>query len=288
MSNFEQLGKNVGKHYRIQPWLLEFNDAGARRGFLDDAWTLKGVTADSFTLGHRELGLSITLGRNAYAGFDKHDPDRDAELQAEGVLVLKAQVYQYQGALGCVYTKEPGRQHSDFRPPAVKATLADVVRADNVRKDFERRQQQFLADGKSLGDALRSLNAIPDMLKEHVAELNGKGLEIDVRTHTHVDHFGIQAHAIWCNGWWFTMMLSMAGSVESLELNIVKWVLVPRFPKFRSFGEEKVSQRWVRQYRLTEDGPRWVGAGLSPHTERELAEWLLMLAIQARGGASKD
>lgn len=283
MANFEHLKKGIEKYYRIQPYLLEFSDAGVDRGFLDDAWQLTAVTDETLTLRHRDLGLSVTLGRDAYSGFNK-DPDRDAKLSAEGVLVLKSQVYKFGGALGSVYTKEPGRQYRDFRPPAMKPSLLDVARAADARKDLEERQTQFLMGGQSLRDALNSFSEIPALIEAHVAALQTEGLLVDVRTFTDAPQYGIQSQqAIWCNGWWFTLALTAIGNVESLELVIVQWRDRPRWARFVRFGDEEPLKRWVRQYRLTEHGARWIGGDLDPHTSRELAEWLLMLALKERG-----
>src|SRR5688572_3597249 len=275
MANFDQLKQRIGKHYRIQPYLLEFSDAGIDRGFLDDAWQLTAVTDEALTLRHRELGLSITLGRDTYVNFNK-DPDRDAKLGVEGVLVLRSQVYKFAGALGMVYTKEPGRQHRDFRPPTAKPNLLDVARAANAAEDLAHRQAQFLIGGQSLRDAFRSFNAIPAMVDAHVAALKAEGMIV------HVDQLRDTFHepfwfrlAIWCNGWWFTLRLDQAGNVESLELTVVQWRDRADWPRFVRYGDEAPLKKFAFQYRLTEQGPRWVGKNLQPQTERELAEWLL-------------
>jgi hypothetical protein len=286
MANLQQLKRSIGKHYRIQPCLLEFSDAAVDRGFLDDAWLLTAVTDDTLTLRHRDLGLDITLGLDSYVNFSK-DPDRDAKLQVEGVLVLRSQVYKFAGALGSVFTKEPGRQHRDFRPPATKPTLLDAARAAGARKDLEHRQAQFLMGGQSLRDALSSFNAIPAMVDAHVAALKMEKIIVDVHKLRDTFHepFWFR-HAIWCNGWWFTLRLEHAGNVESLELKIVQWRDRPDWPRFARYGDEEPLKRWVRHYRLTESGPRWIGGSLEPHTEGALAEWLLMVALEKPGRMS--
>lgn len=72
MATLEQLKKSIGKYYRIQPYLLDFSEAGVDRRFLDDAWQLTGVTEETFSLRHRELGLSTTLGKDSYVNFNKN------------------------------------------------------------------------------------------------------------------------------------------------------------------------------------------------------------------------
>jgi hypothetical protein len=285
MANLEQLKKGLGKYYRIQPYLLEFSDAGLDRGFLDDAWQLSAVTDDTFSLRHRELGLCITLGKDSYVNFNR-DPERDAKLQVEGVLVLRSQIYRYAGALASVYTKEPGRQHREFRPPTTKPNLLDVARAANAAKELAMRQALFISGGQSLQDALNSFSAIPAMVDACVVALKGESTAVEVYKRS-----GNYEHAFYCNGWWFTLFLDRAGNVESLRLNIVQWrdrPIWPRHaPRITRYGDEAPLKKWERQYRLTEHGPRWVGGNLEPHAERELAEWLLVLALREPGREPK-
>jgi hypothetical protein len=281
MANHEQLKKGVGKCYRIEPYLLEFTDAGVDRGVLDDAWKLVAATDGSFTLQHRDLGFEITLGTDSFVAFNR-DPERDAKLQAEGVFVLKVQVYKYRGVLGAVSTPAPGRQYRDFTPPPIKTTLADVARADAAKKELEEKQARFLADGRSLADALRSFDDIPALVREHVDELKkSEGIDVPVQVITRKQYTNL--HAIWCNGWWFTLVPQQIGNIEQLRLEIVQWKAIPRFPGFLNYGNEEPRKKWVRQYRLTQNGARWSGDQVPPQTARDIAEWLLMVALRDRG-----
>jgi hypothetical protein len=280
MANHEQLRKGVGKYYRIEPYLLELSDTGVDRGVLDDAWRLVAYADAAFTLQHRELGLEITLGTDSYVTFSR-DPERDAKLSAEGILVLKVQVYKYRGVLAAISTPAPGRQYRDFTPPPVKTTLLDVARADAARKELEEKQARFLAGGDSLVEALRSFDGIPALVQEHVDQLKKiEGIDVPIQLHANKQYTNI--YAIWCNGWWFTLIPHQFGNIEQLRLEVIQWKDIPRFPGFVLYGSEVPRKKWALQYRLTENGARWIGHE-APKTEREIAEWLLMVALKERG-----
>lgn len=138
----DELRASVNKHFRIQPAMQIYSDAGKLIDSTDDAWIVEAATDTEFILKNRASHHQIPLGYDSYVGFQE-DPRGKQTLQIEGILVLKAQLYMFLHELRFAVTAAPGRPMHEFLPPIPRKNVGDVIREGRLAQALAEQQKQF-------------------------------------------------------------------------------------------------------------------------------------------------
>lgn len=265
----DELRRSVGKLFRIQPAMQLYNDAGALRAPLDEAWILQKADAGEFTLRNPAEELDITLGMDSYVGFQE---DPGTRLGTVGVLVLKVQIYLFEDALHFQVVHAPGKSLSDFTPPRRRRTVYDAVSARLAADELEERQREFSRSG--VPHMQNALAQLPAAFAELQADFAARGKNPEMQL---VAYNG--GHLLVACGWHVTIAVKWGHSLDNTELVLQQWAGCPQLPGLSSYHyDARPSGKTTYRYGLAEgDKHGWIGqiANLALSTRRVL-EILIM------------
>jgi len=273
--NKEQLKKNIGMHVRIQPAMQVYGDRGQLEGAHDDIWTVCDATNTELVLENQWNQFRFSLGFDSYVNFVE-DPEGKRSRKIDGILVLKAQIYLYDGRLQFAPTIAPGKELRDFTPPKLRPDARESARRHHeaqVREEFQR-------SPAGIELAKQSFSEIGDSIVELNRGFAADGTPIQIELRREGFAFLVKS----C-GWYVTIVWQMAqgNSLKGCLLTIVKWYGPPPWPGLIPLVKGR--EVTVTQYTfglLSASNARWLSTWKPDrgYTSRDVAEQILKELIE--------